>query len=352
MGLAKITLSSKSGVYNEKYYLTGEKTTYNWVHNSATSTVYSSATLVTGQTPYNLDNVLYYIMNGTTTFTASNEYPTDDSGNGWTITSTTLGTVSNGNVVAKTVSTPTLTAKTWTAYTIAVGDIFYSDGALTHNNASIYSNRTQIGRVFCISTTNEEKTANSNWRHGWVVSNADASAEILWGTSKSNLMDNPTGHNINSHTLITTWMDGYGDTNRITSAGSSALYPAAWAAKNYSVSVTKSNSGWYLPSDGQFWTLLANLGGLQYSDVTTKADQDNTYMNWQANKSDVFATINNTYSLNLSGRYWSSSEGIYMSQTDRYNAHYWQTGAMDDGGNGSAYSKTDYSAKVRPVIAF
>ena len=263
MGLAKITLGEKSGVYNEKYFLAGEKATYNWIHDSQTSTVYSSTSLTTGQGPYNTNNTLYYIMNGTTTFTASNEYSTDDAGNGWTISSTTLGTVSNGNVVSQILPTPALTAKIWTSYTIAVGDVFYSDGALSHYSSSLYSSRTPIGIVCYLGNDAwTEASALSNKAHALVISLKDAANSERWqeplaypGEADANLPTINTGEAERSED------NASGLSNTITLVTDGHEHPAASTCYNYSVSRPSKSTRWFLPSFGQWWKFTVGIAG-------------------------------------------------------------------------------------------
>ena len=357
MGLAKITRGSKTGVYNEKYYLTGEKSTYNWVHNSGTSTVYSSTTF-TNKTnkPYVTSNICYYIVKGTATISSDNEFPTDDNGNGWTISSSTLGTIAEGNIVEKTSPNPTLTAKTWTAYTLTIGDVYYSDGALTHNGGTAYSSRTKAGLVIHVfDSSGSPATGESSWRHGWVMSYADASTAAYW-CSAAKTYNHPTNEDVrSSRQAIINDKNGYYKTGLITAAGNSTDYPAAWAAKNYSQTVPSSTSGWYLPSVGQWWTLVYNLAGIRLTSITSSAG-DITYLQWANNT--PFEDINGAYSLNLSttGNYYSSCTEVYPWDMSSYgysgntSCFMVRPDAIDEGS--TAYFPKRTLQRVRPMLTF
>ena len=268
MGLAKINCGSKAGVYNSMYYLTGEKNTYNWAHDATTSTVYSSTTF-TNQTlkPFVSNHVCYYIVDGSASLGGDNEFPADDNGNGWT---TSTGTIGSGCYKETTLSNPTLQAKQWTAYTIAIGDVLYQDGALSHYGSAIYSTRTAIAIVF--KTGRGHSGDPAKWTHGYALALREFN-ECRW--SSTNVTVNSSY--ITTYDALIADYAGYSKTVAITkySGYSSSTFPAAYKAWNYSAkskngtsyvslsgNLTTVGAHWFLPSSGQWYLIIKNLGGV------------------------------------------------------------------------------------------
>ncbi len=291
MGLAKISRSSKSGVYNTKYYISGEKSNYNWLHDATTSTVYSSTTFA-NQTnkPYVSSDICYYIFDSSVSISSDNEYTTDDNGNGWTLSSLTAG---SGEVAVKTAPAPTMTAKTWTAYTIAVGDVLYSDGALSHYGSSIYSSRTAIAVVFNVGRGYSGDP--SAWTHGYALALREFNY-CAWSSTQRQV-GTYLGHN---YANLIADMAGYTKTVAITkvSGFSSSTFPAAYKAWNYSArskngqstislssNLSTVGAHWFLPSSGQLYLLIKNLGG-----VTTTPTNGTNQFQW-ANSTDNTRSI-------------------------------------------------------------
>ena len=280
MGLAVVNCGAKSGVYNSMYYLSGEKNTYNWVHDETTSTVYSSTTFTNQSTkPYVSSHVCYYIVDGSVSLGGDDEFPTDNNGNAW---STSTGTIGTGCYSETTLANPTLTAKVWTAYTLAIGDVYYSDGALSRNtNSSIYeitSTRKPVAIVFTLSTSTTDRT---KWSHGYAMALSDAGTASSTGVKWANDgVTPPAGTYYSGHLNIIDDMDGYTETQNIKTSN----YPAAYNAirymngNQYNPSVgtgTKQTSGWFLPSAGQWGKIIENLGGVTYD-----RDQSIQYPYW------------------------------------------------------------------------
>ncbi len=273
MGMAKISRGSNSDVYNTMYYLSGEKSSYNWVHDATTNTVYSSTTF-TSQTyiPYVSSNICYYIFDETVSISADNEYTDDDDGNGWTLSSLTAG---SGEATVVSAPEPTMTALTWTVYTIALGDVLYHDGALSHYGSSIYSTRTAIGVVFNLGRGYSGDP--SAWTHGYALALREFNY-CAW--SSTNRTVNSTY--LTTYTSIISDYAGYTKTLAITKVSdfSSSTFPAAYKAWNYSAkskdgssdvslsdNLTTVGAHWFLPSGGQWFLILENLGKITETPV-------------------------------------------------------------------------------------
>lgn len=288
MGLAVVNCGAKSGVYNSMYYLSGEKNTYNWAHDETTSTVYSSTTFTNQSAqPYVSNHVCYYIVDGSAALGGDNEFPADDNGNGW---STSTGTIGTGNFKEITLSNPSIKGKQWSTYTIAIGDVLYQDGALSHYGSSIYSTRTAIAVVF--NTGRGHAGDPSAWKHGYALALREFN-ECRW--SSTNVTVNSSY--LTTYDALIVDYAGYSKTVAITNyAGySAATFPAAYKAWNYTAksknglsnvslsgNLTTVGAHWFLPSSGQWYLILKNLGGVTDHIPT---GSDGTQWMWQSGTS-------------------------------------------------------------------
>ena len=222
--------------------------------------------------------------------------------------------------------------------TANVGDYLYSDGTTGTTKAG----KTIVGIVF----SNEISTAeySKGYTHGYALALQDVStSEIAYKAEKSDA----------GLTKVRTFSAYYNDIN----AGyygtftlhydkSNATYPAWQAANNYNVNVSGfTNSGWYLPSMGQWWDVCANLGSV---DLRTKQALTKSY-------GDIYTggtattNVNNAIkaaggtALNSNTYYWSASE--YNSGNAVYVYFYSSNVHVGNVGKSGAYC-------VRAVLAF
>jgi uncharacterized protein (TIGR02145 family) len=129
----------------------------------------------------------------------------------------------------------------------------------------------------------------------------------------------------------------------------SNTYPAFLQAKNYSYTVaaptTIANSGWYLPSIGQWWDVIANLGKVDMSSYQSSIQSTANIGN-----SSTISNINSSFTaaggsvLTTSYYYWSASE----FNSDWACVVYFQQSYVDP-----VYTDKDNATHyVRAVIAF
>ena len=123
------------------------------------------------------------------------------------------------------------------------------------------------------------------------------------------------------------------------------------------VAAPSGTSGWFLPSSGQWYNILVNLGGMA-------AEPDNSYY-WSGNSSSNFTSsicataLNNKISVVGAGNYdaffsntssnedyWSSSE---YSSSYAYSARFSSDGRMYFA---NLFSNKSYTYRVRAVLAF
>ena len=273
-----------------------------------------------------------------------------------------------------------------------IGDYYFSDGSwgtlADHGTADVHP----IGVIFSNQTSDIDK--KHGWTHGYAMAltnattNYTATNTCIWSKDE-NSEDGITYHDdaisqdytykdYSSGLYNTFNKDGYSETHAIVKSGKSGYsqdtYPAVYYALNYANSgyyeapTKTSNSGWYLPSEGQWYDIYANLGGITsspsysangycyWSDVSSRAINNiNSYLraitayNNIYGLPDLFSNTNMSYGNNegLYGGdfYWSSSE---------YNNDYASRATFAISGHLDLYydEKNDRYFKVRAVITF
>ena len=268
MGLADITLGSKEveNIYHIKGY-----EAYTWKYDKTPVYAYAG---FSGRSLYNVASHQYVAIvkpGVETSFSCSSTTDADT----WT------GEVKvkpNADAVAKGTATSKRTAIS-KAHTLAVGDIYYSDGALSSQSESLLSGKTPVGivgyvgenywtekqlkssnkgghaLVMCLKTIGSTGTTSIGTGYAWYSSNTDA------GSTK-----------INSKALLTgscnqTYGSGVTETNALITKWSTAA-AAAYQAKNYATLKASSSkcSGWFLPTAGQYYAVMSKLGAEFSSD--------------------------------------------------------------------------------------
>ena len=379
MGLAVLNRESKSV---PKHYILSGYPSYTYTWDNGTTTLIPSATLSNGQMLYattNTQGVKVIPPSVASTFSS-----TSIGNDAWT------GDV-NITAAANGVGTGTAKIKATKVdynYTMAVGDIYYSDGAMTHQTEALASGKTPIGivgylgndywtesntgsgygghaLVMClkiIGSTGSTKAAQEGknvqayigTRYVWYSSNSDTGRK-LYVDSKNKIVD--------SKNQI--YGSGYTDTNYLINKwGSNAA--AAYQAKNYKTLSAPSSkcTGWFLPSAGQYYAVMTNLGA-PFSDDWTGIWDGNTSthpkLGFFDNMTTVTKNINDKLKNVGDSNYteffgsvntwaWTSSE---FSST---NAVVVDSGVDDSKGSGSVrfinnFSKTS-QLPVRPFLAF
>ena len=292
--------------------------------------------------------------------------------NGIEVQSVTSGTwVANGeeNVTSKRVK------QRFTADELKIGDYFYSDGTWSDGGLrKIYADgsmhidyykpgplrgKTVVGIVFQtdksrIGKKEKEKLGGEDKVHGLVmaVKNANAAEKVIW-SNESRYLDllNDCVSKSNNYSDIS----GYGNCESIRSLeGNFDKYPALQAVDGYNTTcpVPTTTTGWYLPSSGQWWDILQNLGGcpaLADGYQQTSSDINEFFWSNQGNVPDAL----NKWMWGIDGwdkfsyyhQFWSSSK--FKGNTMRY----WVANS-DDGWISCRWGNVNFQLYVRPVLAF
>ena len=164
------------------------------------------------------------------------------------------------------------------AYTLAVGDIYYSDGAISHQEDDLISTSERIP-IGIVGYTTMNGDGNYWTEKDVVISGKPVGGHALVMCLK-NIGSNGTTHlgssyqwkssnTDNGRTKVTTaqkiresYKEQCGSGYRETIALSTSCYPAN-AAMNYNTLSAPEHicTGWFLPTVGQYYAILMQLGG-------------------------------------------------------------------------------------------
>lgn len=372
MGLAVLNRESKSV---PKHYILSGYPSYTYTWDNGTTTLIPSATLSNGQMLYattNTQGVKVIPPSVASTFSS-----TSTENDAWS------GDV-NITAAANGVGTGTATIKATKVdynYTMAVGDIYYSDGAMTHQTEALASGKTPIGivgyitmnndgnywtekdtkkgidgghaLVMCLKTIGFTGKTSIGTGYAWYSSNSDAGRPKV---NSKDLLVNSKNQSYGS---------GYTETNELIKKWGTAA-AAAYQAQNYKTLPANSSkcTGWFLPTAGQYYAVMTTLGA-PFSDDWTGIWDGNTSthpkLGFFRNMTTVTNNINDKLKTVGDSNYteffgsvntwaWTSSE---FSST---YAVFVDSGVDNSKGSGSVrfddgFYKT-HQIPVRPFLAF
>ena len=257
-------------------------------------------------------------------------------------------------------------------YTIQLGDIFFNDGSITHDlkDVEISEDHCPVGIVVYLAKDNgvdgkldywvETNTKNADvGGHGLVMclktigSTGPTNFGKYYAWYSSNIDAGLT--KVNSKDLIVNsknqpYGSGYTNTNYLINKWGAAAAAAYWA-KNYKELPAPSAecTGWFLPSAGQYYAALSQLGGSGMSSNWNFY----TYINVTTKINDMLEKVggsNYTYFFQK-GYIWTWTSSEYSS----LYAVAICSGVGDSKGSGSvrfSYSSKTNQGPVRPFLAF
>lgn len=245
----------------------------------------------TGITPYYAGNGVYrYIAVSATgaadvTISITGNVVYDENGNIMNFDNETNKNVSlsSGSYVSYNLKNPAIPSDV-TERDLEVGDYYYSDGSIypygkQNDGNDLSSPLTEgcIGVIYDVENANDTD-GNIIWNHGFVLALSDADGTYKWDTAtlESNILpwnDNFTSETPDEQTKllvneVLTRFDGYKACWDIVDLSSKdgSLIPAIEAAVYFDkyLAPEKLSSGWYLPSVGQVYSIMNNLGDLGF----------------------------------------------------------------------------------------
>lgn len=388
MGLAILNRESKS--LDHFYKLKGYED-YTWSNGSVSTTANGTISGLNLFSTTATQGIMVVAPNSTVTFTNTS------TGKDEWINKNVSITINEGNKVYSVEAKLKLQHYDETTYTMEVGDIYYSDGAMTHQSEALASGKTPIGivgylgnnywtekgvsgkgghaLVMCLKTigsTGSTKAAQEDYknngdngakvkayigtRYAWYSSNSDA--------DRTKYDQDKTRKSMLINSYKQTYGSGYTETDELIKKWGSAA-AAAYQAKHYKTLPANSTkcTGWFLPTAGQYYAVMTNLGAAFSSDWTGIWD-GNTSTHPKLGFFDNMTTVTNNINdklkkvgdLNYTEFFgsvntwaWTSSEfsSTYAVIVD--------SGVDDSKGSGSVrfgpYGKT-LQSPVRPFLAF
>lgn len=382
MGLAVLNRESKSV---PKHYILSGYPSYTW--DNGTTTLIPSATLSDSQKLYattNTQGVKVIPPSAVSTFSSTSRG--DDAWSGDVNITAAANGVGTGTAKIKA-------TKVNQDYIMAVGDIYYSDGGMTHQSEALASGKTPVGIVGYIGNDYwTEKGVSGKGGHALVMclktigstgsrvdaqedykKNRNDGAKVLayigtkYAWYSSNIYAGRT--KVNSKSLLVnsykqSYGSGYTETNAlILKWGQNAA--AAYQAQNYKTLPAKSSkcTGWFLPSAGQYYAVMTTLGAPFSDDWTGLWDGNTTtHPKWGffTNMYTVTTNINKMLKIVGDSNYteffgdintwtWTSSEfsSTYAVAIDSGVGASKGSGSVRFGGSYKTYQRP-----VRPFLAF
>ena len=338
MGLAKINMKTWSNVKNVMFYIAApaavKDVNYTW-DNQAYTNVTSSSTYTSTAKPWQ-NTTHWYVMDTNTTFTTSATTTGVSSYSGQGVASTTTADVVNNNSWTTTLTytsgncvdfTPTITATEFLSkvpYTLALGDVFYSNGAVS-KPTSKFTSLTAIG-ILAYIAKDAYTEQNYGGGHALVLAlKPESNNKRQWGAGASGSgytrVDIPGSTNVSNTSTMLNATTGYANTFvHVPAAGYQiSNFPALYYGVengNTPYPTPKGpggkSTGWFLPSISQWCKVIASPGigniaqsFLAYnSNVTAGATA-------VANINNALSAAGGTVTLQSgvnNGVYWTSSE--------------------------------------------
>lgn len=261
---------------------------------------------------------------------------------------------------------------------VQVGDYYMSDGTVLPGDASSVPEGC-VGIVF--QTATERISADEiaqGWTHGYVMALTDAGKDLKWGNrqNEGEAEGSPFGNRATTLKGMYEDIEGYIKTNYMMntylteSSTLSDAYGTFLAVKQYGATTETAAykvqdgvnaSNWYLPSTGQWWDILENLGGsksLPALRINEEVDLTKGSYGFQL-ENDPAITNLNTYLQKASGSsfekskyYWSSSEHNRLNSSKIAYTHS-ITFSSDTSISSTATTKDSNSnRRVRCVLSF
>ena len=374
MGLAVLNRESKS--LDHFYKLQGYED-YTWSNGSVPTT--ANGTFSSGQKLFSTtatQGIMVVAPNSTVTFTNTSTDKDE-----WKTISVSI-TINEGNKVYSGEAKLKLQHYDEPTYKMDVGDIYYSDGAITKPediSAARANGKTPIGivgylgnnywtekgvsgkgghaLVMCLKTIDSTGKTSIGREYAWYSSNSDSNCDL--GSTKV------TSRDLLVKSCNETYGSGYTETAALINKWDQKA-AAAYQAKNYSTLPAPTNkcTGWFLPTAGQYYAVMTSLGAPFSNDWTGIWDENtSTHPNlgFFDNMKTVTKNINDKLNIVGDSNYteffgdintwaWTSSEFSSTGAVDVDSGVDDRKGSGSVRLNGTAYKMSSHP--VRPFLAF
>ena len=358
MGLAVLNRESKS--LDHFYKLKGYEQDYTWSNGSVPTTANGTISGLNLFSTTATQDIMVVAPNSTVTFTNTSTGKDEWKNNSVPIT------INEGNKVYSVEAKLKLQHYDETSYTMAVGDIYYNDGAITkpEDISTARSNgKTPIGVIGYIGNNKwtESGTGSGYGGHALVMclrnigsnGTTDMGAGYQYSSNEDSQRTKVNTGALKRGSSDKDYGSGYKETRALVAIGSEA----ANAAKKYTSLSAPTNkcTGWFLPSAGQYYAVMSQLGG----GISPDTWEINEFF---GNMTTVSGNINAALSKVGPDQYteffqgtntcaWTSSESSFMCAVSV------DSGVDDKKGPGSVrFNGGDFvkatTGPVRPFLAF
>ena len=247
---------------------------------------------------------------------------------------------------------------------MAVGDVYYSDGDMSHQSESLISGKTPIGIVGYIGSnywTEKNTKANGIGGHALVMclktigstGTTNRGSDYPWKTSNTD--DNRSKVNT-SALIVGSSTQSYGSGYKESVALNNSAHPAAQGALAYNTLKAPSTStGWFLPTAGQYYAIMHAIGGYPssgwnindfVSNMTTVSSKVNTALRKVGanNYTEFFQAV---YTWEWTSTELSATQAIIVDSGVDDGQGAGSVRFLDEGIDGKMRSRP-----VRPFLAF
>ena len=160
-----------------------------------------------------------------------------------------------------------------------LGDPYYSDGTWATCNKHADGAKA-VGIVVYLGSG----AIVENYPHGLVMALKDASQSAYWATATGTVSNDRA--QAAADVLV-----NFGGLGKTQDMDNETKYPAAYAAYHYNVTVDKNKcSGWFLPSSGQWISVVYGLCGAEYPVKGAGPGNDTWWLNGNNNKKEYWGT--------------------------------------------------------------
>ena len=375
MTLAKFTLSTNSNVQKTRYYIAGPAAVadanYTW-YDEIVSVANSSNFDDSAAKPYyqSSTSTYYYVAKSNSATATTISAKTTVSGG---TNSTDSGTKTNawsGSVPASSAankyidispSAPSMAYITYSGYTLQVGDVYYSDGAVSRPSSK-FTNKTAIGMLGYIAKDAFTEQSYGGGHALVVALKPESNNSRQWGAGSSGQgytrYDMPNATNVYTTETMLNATTGYVVTHVcVPNAGftlSTSNFPALYyGVQNGSTPYPTRSTGWFLPSISQWCKVIASpgVGGIAASNLSY-GQKVNAGATAVTNINNALSAAGGTQTLQAgvnSGVYWTSNDHGSGGQ-DAVNLGFYNN-YIDFGENGYGNYKYD-SIQLWSMLAF